>query len=218
MHETESKGLPVIESAFAGLWAGYGLAVPVGAVAVLMVNMTAQTSFRIGASAALGATTADVIYAVIAVSGGATVAGAVQPFSTPLRWIAFSILTFMAVRIFVTALRRRSAVGLGERQGERMRPLRSYTMFLGLTALNPWPTIYFVALILGRQAQGRMSVTDSVVYVLAIAVASASWQLLLAGGGAMFGRLLTGTRGRVITAMASSVLILALGVSMVLGH
>ncbi|QHC22084.1 LysE/ArgO family amino acid transporter [Streptomyces sp. GS7] len=207
----------MIESALAGLWAGYGLAVPVGAVAVLMVNMTAQTSFRIGASAALGATTADVMYAVIAVTGGATVAGAIQPFSTPLRWVAFGILAFMAIRIFITAMRRGRAAGLGERQkGKNLRPLKSYTMFLGLTALNPWPAIYFVALILGRQSQERMSGTDSVVYVLAIAVASASWQLLLAGGGAIFGRLLTGARGRVLTAMVSSVLILGLGVSMVM--
>ncbi|MFE3653325.1 LysE/ArgO family amino acid transporter [Streptomyces sp. NPDC059152] len=206
----------MIESALAGLWAGYGLAVPVGAVAVLMVNMTAQTSFRIGASAALGATTADAMYAVIAVTGGATVAGAIQPFSTPLRWVAFGILTFMAIRIFITAMRRGRTAGLGARQGENLRPLKSYTMFLGLTALNPWPAIYFVALILGRQTQERMSGTDSLVYVLAIAVASASWQLLLAGGGAIFGRLLTGSRGRVLTAMVSSVLILGLGVSMVM--
>ncbi|MFJ9855022.1 LysE family transporter [Streptomyces sp. NPDC101150] len=208
----------MIESALAGLWAGYGLAVPVGAVAVLMVNMTAQTSFRIGAAAALGATTADVVYAVIAVTGGVTVASAIRPFSTPLRWVAFGILAFMAIRIFVTALRRGRGVGSAERESENLRPLRSYTMFLGLTALNPWPAIYFVALILGRQAQERMTGMEAVVYVLAIAVASASWQLLLAGGGAMFGRLLTGTRGRALTAVVSSVLILALGVSMVSGQ
>ncbi|KUL53508.1 hypothetical protein ADL22_03710 [Streptomyces sp. NRRL F-4489] len=208
----------MFESALAGLWAGYGLAVPVGAVAVLMVNMTAQTSFRVGAAAALGATTADVIYAVIAVTGGATVAGAVQQFSTPLRWIAFAILTFMAIRIFLTALRRGGATGDPKENRDGLRPLRSYTMFLGLTALNPWPAIYFVALILGRQAQEPMTWMEAAIYVLAIAVASASWQLLLAGGGAVFGRLLTGTRGRTLTAVVSSALILALGISMVSGQ
>ncbi|MFJ8170588.1 hypothetical protein ACIQ64_19305 [Streptomyces sp. NPDC094473] len=42
----------------------------VEAVAVLMVNMTAATSLRTGAAAALGAATADAGYAVAAVLGG----------------------------------------------------------------------------------------------------------------------------------------------------
>jgi hypothetical protein len=46
-------------------------------------------------------------------------------------------------------------------------------------------------------------------------VASASWQLLIAGGGALVGRLLTGDRGRLITAMVSSAVIAVLAVGLV---
>ncbi|MGW2388183.1 hypothetical protein ACWCYK_01645 [Streptomyces lydicamycinicus] len=46
------------EAFLPGLWAGYALAVPVGAPAVLLVSVTARTSFRVGASAALGVATA----------------------------------------------------------------------------------------------------------------------------------------------------------------
>jgi arginine exporter protein ArgO len=45
------------------------------------------------------------------------------------------------------------------------------------------------------------------VFVVAVFVASASWQLVLAGGGAFLGRVLTGSRGRLITSIASSILI-----------
>jgi arginine exporter protein ArgO len=38
-------------------------------------------------------------------------------------------------------------------------------------------------------------------------LASASWQLLVAGGGSLVGRLLTGPRGRMITALVSSAVI-----------
>ncbi|TDD11923.1 hypothetical protein E1292_03660 [Nonomuraea deserti] len=73
-----------------------------------------------------------------------------------------------------------------------------------------------MALILGRQAQQAMTPAESAAYAGAIVVASASWQLLLAGGGAVFGLLLTGPRGRIVTAAVSSVLIMALGLGMVM--
>lgn len=212
----------MLDSVLAGLWAGYGLAVPVGAVAVLMVNMTARTSFRVGAAAAVGAATADALYAVAAVVGGAAVAHAVEPFSDPLRWAAFAILAVMAFRIFRSAVRtsrtEKEKGGAAGRERERgISPRRSFLTFLGLTALNPWPALYFVSLVLGRQAQSGMSAAEAAVYVVAIVVASASWQLLLAGGGAVFGKVLTGQRGRTATAVVSSVLILGLGAHMVAG-
>ncbi|MGW7641157.1 hypothetical protein [Streptomyces decoyicus] len=100
------------------------------AVTVSVVHVTAQTSFRTGATTILGAIAADVANAVIAVAGGTTVAGAMQPFSTPLYWFAFDVLYFAAIRIFVTALRRDRTAGGTEKQGARLRSLRFYTMHL----------------------------------------------------------------------------------------
>ena len=53
------------------------------------------------------------------------------------------------------------------------------------------------------------------VFVLAAFVASASWQLLLAGGGSLVGRVLTGPGGRLVTALVSSVVIVGLAVALV---
>jgi arginine exporter protein ArgO len=50
------------------------------------------------------------------------------------------------------------------------------------------------------------------VFVLAAFAASASWQLLLAAGGSAIGRVLTGPRGRLVTALVSSVVIAVLAV------
>ncbi|NBE55008.1 LysE family transporter [Streptomyces boluensis] len=206
------------ESVLAGLWAGYGLAVPVGAVAVLMVNMTARTSFRTGFAAALGASTADALYAVAAVLGGAALAVTVRPYAGALRWVAFAVLAALAVRVGRTAFRTRTGKRAEVPPLEReLKPLRSYLLFFGLTALNPWPALYFVALILGRQAQERTTSAEDLAYVAAIVLASASWQILLAAGGAVFGRALTGPRGQSVTALVSSGLILALGAGTVLG-
>ena len=68
---------------------------------------------------------------------------------------------------------------------------------------------------LGRQAQFARSVGASVVFVLAAFAASASWQLLIAAGGSVVGRILTGPRGRLATALVSSALIAGLAVALV---
>ncbi|MFJ9414916.1 LysE family transporter [Streptomyces sp. NPDC101227] len=187
---------------------------PVGAVAVLMINMTARTSFRNGAAAAIGAATADALYAVAAVIGGGAIASTLAPVADPLRWAASVILIAMAVRIAMQAMRHRPGATEEESGNEsELRPFRAYLTFLGLTALNPWPAIYFVALVLGRQAQGNQTPWQASAYVISIVMASASWQLLLAGGGAVLGRFLTSQRGRFITAILSSLLIAGLAIS-----
>ncbi|MFE4211655.1 LysE family transporter [Streptomyces sp. NPDC056844] len=205
----------------AGLLAGYGLAIPVGAVAVLMVNMTAATSLRTGAAAALGAATADAGYAVAAVLGGSALVVVVRPVLGPLRWAAFAILAFMAARILAGALGRgreaSATVSPGAPARRRITPLRAYLTYLSLTALNPWPALYLVTLVLGQQAQQPLSTAESLVYLSAITFASASWQLLLAGGGRLLGGALTSRRGRTVTAAVSSCLILGLGLRMAMG-
>lgn len=207
----------MINAVVAGLLAGYGLAVPVGAVAVLMVNMTASTSFRTGAAAALGAATADAGYAVAAVLGGGSLAVAVRPVLGPLRWAAFAILTAMAARVLVTALRRRPD-GVGSAVAHPpITPLRAYVTYLSLTALNPWPAVYFVTLVFGQQAQQPMNGAESLAYLSGITFASVSWQLLLAGGGRLLGSALTSRHGRTVTAAFSSCLIFGLGLRMAVG-
>ncbi len=51
----------------------------------------------------------------------------------------------------------------------------------------------------------------------AVAFASASWQLTLAGGGALVGRALTSPKGRLGTSLVSSAMIVALAVYAALG-
>ncbi|MER6983865.1 LysE family transporter, partial [Streptomyces carpinensis] len=89
----------------AGLVAGYGIAVPVGAVATLLVSLTARTSLRTGACAALGVATADGLYALLATLGGAALADALRPVLVPLRWASALVLAALAVRGAVAAVR-----------------------------------------------------------------------------------------------------------------
>ncbi|MFF1448390.1 LysE family transporter [Streptomyces sp. NPDC058274] len=199
----------------AGLLAGYGIAIPVGAVAAYLVSLTARTSLRTGVCAALGVATADGLYALVAAAGGSALASALQPVLVPLRWASGLVLAALAVRGAVTAVRqyreRRPATRSGQ---DPVRPARAYLGLLGVTLLNPTTVIYFAALVLGSRTAEAVSALEQGVFVLAAFAASASWQLLLAGGGALLGRALTGRRGRLVTAVASSAVIMALAVRM----
>ena len=78
-----------------------------------------------------------------------------------------------------------------------------------MTILNPATVVYFTALVLGRGGAGGGGW-----FVAGAFLASASWQLLIAGGGSLVGRLLTGERGRKVTALVSGLVIAVLAVRM----
>jgi arginine exporter protein ArgO len=202
-----------VSGAFAaGLLAGYGVAIPVGAIAALLISLTARTSLRVGAAAALGVATADGAYALAAVLGGAALARLIDPIATEMRWAAVVVLVVLAVRTAVGAFRRHH--GSVDDRG-LTTPRRAYFGLLGLTALNPLTIVYFGALVVGRQADAASDLLSGIVFVLAAFLASASWQLLLAGSGTLVGRVFAGPRGRLVTALGSSVLIVVLAIGLV---
>jgi arginine exporter protein ArgO len=124
----------------------------------------------------------------------------------------------------VKAVRRYRAHRLGGINQELPVSARmAYAGMLGMTLLSPMTVIYFAALVLGGSgtagggsgAAGDPQALERAVFVIAAFVASASWQLLLAGGGALLGRALTGRLGRLLTAIGSSVVIVVLAVRLV---
>jgi arginine exporter protein ArgO len=201
----------VTESLVAGLLAGWGIAIPVGAVATYLVTLTARTSPAVGGAGALGVATADGLYALLAVVGGAALTGLIAGIAGPLRWASAVVLVAVAAGIAWSAIRDHRAGRPGPTAGDRsMTPTRAYGTLLGITLLNPATVIYFSALVVGSKATGAPTAGQGAVFVLGAFVASASWQLLLVAGGTVLGRALTGRRGRLITGLVSSVLILGL--------
>ncbi|MFF9016382.1 LysE family transporter [Streptomyces sp. NPDC014870] len=202
----------------AGLLAGYGIAIPVGAVGACLVAVTARAGWRTGAGAALGVATADGVYALVAVLGGSALVPLLAPVTTPLRRASAVVLVALAAHAAWTAIRAyraRERAARDDAHERRPTPLRAYATFLGITILNPMTVIYFAALILATGPDGPSTPLDRTVFVLAALAASASWQLFLASGGALLGRGLTGPRGRLATALVSSTLIAGLAVHLV---
>ncbi|MFD6568779.1 LysE family transporter [Micromonospora profundi] len=203
---------------FAGLVAGYGVAIPVGAIAVLILGLSARTSFRVGAAAALAVATADGLYAAVAVLGGASLARVIAPAAGPLRVVAAVVLLGLAAHgLWRTWAAHRSRRPPAARAGQGLGTAgRAYAALLGLTLLNPMTVLYFAALVLGRRDTADGGGVTAALFVAGVFLASASWQLLIAGGGTVVGRALTGPRGRLVTGLVSSALIAALAVAALL--
>lgn len=219
----------------AGLLAGFGIAVQVGAITVLIITLSAHHSLRTGLAAGMGTATADGLYALLAVTAGAGVAALLRPIAGPMRLTAAGVLILIAVNGIMSALRLRrttaaqrengadNASGADEANGARgngpepalKRPHRAYLQLLGLTILNPLTVIYFSVLVLGLHTGRAWSVADGAVFVLAAFTASAAWQAVLAVGGAVIGRALTSARGRFGSALVGNVVIVLLAVHLI---
>jgi arginine exporter protein ArgO len=95
----------MIGALLAGLAAGYGIAIPVGAVSVLIVETGLRSGFRSAAAAGAGTATADAVYATIAAVFGTALAAALIPWQAPLRAAAVVVLVGLALRGFRSVAR-----------------------------------------------------------------------------------------------------------------
>jgi len=197
-----------------GALAGLGIAVPVGAIAVLIVDLAMRRGFAGAVPAALGAASADLTYATVAVLAGIAVASALEPHQRTIELASAGVLaaivayrTWKLLRPVDLERPRRTAEG----------PLRIYGSFLALTLVNPMTVTYFAALILGLGPDTLGSGADKALFAAGAGIASASWQLLLAGTGAILHHRLS-ERARVATALFGSLLIAAFAVRLALGN
>jgi arginine exporter protein ArgO len=84
------------------------------------------------------------------------------------------------------------------------------------SAVNPTTVVYFAAVVLGNRDLVS-TFAEGVLFVTAAFLASASWQLVLAAGGAALGALATGHRGRLVTGLVSAAVIAGLAIWTLLG-
>jgi threonine/homoserine/homoserine lactone efflux protein len=194
-----------------GALAGLGVAMPLGAIGVLLIREGVVAGFRVAAAAALAVGVVDAAYCGVAVTVGAFAAtwlaalGAAPALVSGLILIALGISglvqTASTVRPTDTPVPG-SAVGV-------------FLRFAGLTAVNPATLVYFLALAATLTPTGQLggSLNGGVpAFVAGVAIASMAWQLGLAGVGAILGGRLRPSGQRVLKTVGSGI-VLALGVA-----
>lgn len=200
------------EALWAGILAGYGIAIPVGPIAVLIFDTALHRGLATGAAAGAGAATVDGLYATIAGLLGAAVAAVVAPVIVPARIAGAALLAVIAARGLVGAFRRADGAPPDQPSSAVRSALGTYLTFLGLTIVNPMTLVYFAALVLGlppAASEGRA------LFVAGAFAASLSWQLLLAlGGSLLHGRL--SPRLRAATRIVGAFIVLSFAVRLAL--
>ncbi len=196
-----------------GIVAGYGIAIPVGAIAVLIVDVGIRCGFRCAFFAGAGAATADLLYAGLAVIGGAALAGTVQTVDQPLRIGSAVVLVVIAVVGLRQASHKQESIEIP--LPDRRELASTFARFVGLTIINPTTIVYFAAVIVGLGVANDMSATEGLLFVAGAFVASLSWQSLLAGVGAFAGDRLS-NRAQTIAVVLGNLVILAFAVVIVL--
>jgi arginine exporter protein ArgO len=197
----------MLNAALAGALAGYAIAVPVGAIAVLIIHTSITRGLRNGIAAAWGAASADGIYALAAVIVGGAATSLVSEYLAPFRLIAGVVLIGLAIR-GLAGLRSTHDPDAEHTRLARHTAKRTYATFLGLTLLNPVTIAYFAALMVGLPS--LTAAPERVAFALGAFVASVSWQMLLAAFGALLGRG-SNRRIRVASAVIGNVIVLGFG-------
>ncbi len=203
----------------AGLVAGWGVAIPLGAMGVMIVDLGLRAGFRPAAAAGAGVATADLLYAAVAALAGSAVARVLAPHERALQLGAAVVLAVVAVAGLWAVRSRPRDVGAagagGAVPGSTAGTRRPYLRFLALTSVNPLTVAYFAALIAGLPAVASAPAAAKIAFVLAAGLASLSWQLTLAGAAAALHRRLP-PHARLYTALAGNALVLALALRMAL--
>jgi arginine exporter protein ArgO len=200
----------VMNALAAGIVAGLAVAIPLGAIGVLIVDLGVRGGFRPAFLAGLGTALADGVYATVAAVAGLAVGAWLAPAERAIALVGAAALA--AVGLYgLVALRREPAARALPPADHRL-----VARFLALTAVNPATAATFAGLIVGLPAVAHASAPGKAAFVVGAFGASLAWQSTLAGGGALMRHGLP-AGARTWTSVIGRVLVLALAAKLVLG-
>lgn len=197
----------------AGLASGLGVAIPLGAIGLLVIEEGIRQGWRSARVAAVAIAGVDVFYAGIAALVGTSVAAVFEAHERVIRVGGALALLAVAALGLAPLFRRRP-------KGVRAPILPTSTRataarFALLTLANPLTLVYFAVLAAG--ISDRLEGPGALIaFVLGVGVASLGWQLGLGALGATAGRAI-GPAGRRVLSITGFSIVVALAVLVLLG-
>ncbi|MFE6273497.1 hypothetical protein ACFVQ9_32465 [Streptomyces goshikiensis] len=177
----------LLAPALSGAAAGLGVAMPMGAMSVLLLQEAIRER-RAAVAAAAGVAAVDLGYAALATALGPWVAAHLTPAEAWIRLAASAILLTIATR---GLLPTRPAppptpANAGPDAGAGAGAGWVFVRYVGLTAVNPTTALYFAALTTAQGAALRAGAAGAA-FVTGVALASLLWQQALVVLGALAG-------------------------------
>ena len=202
----------------AGLAAGLGIALPLGAIGVLIVREGVERGIRAAGVAALAVATVDFGYALLAVVVGDRIAEALSGFERVVQIVGALALTAVVVIGVRDLLRSVRVVEVSDPSPLPELPVgyrRTFLRFVGLTAINPMTAVYFVALTAGL-SQRLSGPGAGGAFAVGVFLGSLSWQMVLAVGGGTAGSRMS-ERVRIGVSMVGYAIVAGYAVKLALG-
>lgn len=168
-----------------GFLAGLALAIPVGPMAIMLVNTSIARGWRHGAAGALGMASVDFSYALVVFIAGQFISAMVGKFAIWLSIGGAMILLFLGAQTLVRNLRLLGKPDSGNSGSVGSKTaFATFSIFVGATVLNPPTALYFLA-IAPSLADLNGEVFAPIVFALGVFLGSIIWQegLALAGIG-----------------------------------
>lgn len=200
---------PLFETIGLGLVAGLALAIPMGAMSLLLINTSMNLGQKHGIAGGAAMASVDGLYAFLAASFGLWLTNLMGQASGIISLLGAAVLGLMAIDLFRKAVR--AEVGTMTTHQPNRSVIASYLKFFGATMLNPPTALYFLSLapLLADYSPGR-PVGTAAVFAVSVLFGSLLWQQTLAIGAAWLGTKLDASwRRRIGVTGALLVLVMA---------
>jgi threonine/homoserine/homoserine lactone efflux protein len=169
-----------------GFTAGLALAIPVGPMALLLVDTTLRQGLRIGAAGALAMASVDASYAIVVFLAGSFVTSILGGFGLWLSLGGALILLALGLQTIYRALKPK--IKAEAQAGSEQATTSSWKIFVkfaGATVVNPPTALYFLAItpsLAGLAESDPLGATFS--FAVGVFFGSVIWQEGLALTGA----------------------------------
>ena len=198
-----------------GFFAGLALAIPVGPMAIMLINTTLEKGWRTGVAGASAMATVDFLYALTVFLLGHAVSSFFATWGQLLSLLGAGVLLWLGAATLLRNLRlMRSASEDVTDSKYASTPLKTFFVFAGATILNPPTALYFLGIAPSvAQIETDNFLLSALVFELGVFVGSVIWQQALALAGTTL-RKFAQKKIRVFFGLLGGALIIALAVAL----
>ena len=198
-----------------GFFAGLALAIPVGPMAIMLINTTLEKGWRHGVAGASAMASIDFSYALVVFLLGHAVASFFSTWGQLLSLIGAAILLALGATTLWRNYKLMKNVAADVSAAKSgATPAKTFLLFAGATILNPPTALYFLGIapsVAGVESSNFA--LSAVVFAIGVFVGSVIWQQALALTGTTLRRFAQ-NKVRVFFGLIGGALIVALAVSL----